>query len=602
MIRVLLNDSLLISQKVPPLTEEESALVAIEEWPDMPATLKIEWLFENTAGNPLLLTQMLHSIRESENTSGIFKCKQDILQYRLKSIDTSAQQLLDIISLFPHHVSLNMLEQVSGHNLLDIIYTCDELQQKLILSKRIGKNGDVFVSFAHHQLKDIVYTQLSLLNKRTLHIRIAKILEKVCLPYDSGLYQQIIYHYTEGHDFLHAFVYKVQNLNVYLAMLCDNMDLEMRSNYHYGSLPTFSAEFLYQYSNDANVDNYFDELLHELKQLRGTNHQERILNHAEMVILCTKGLFYIFRGKYREGINAIQRLEKCAVQLNSTEMLTHVHRELCHYAIQTVQVALIEKHALAGIQIALEQGCRSDLAIFYRLEGLACVLGGKYAQADYYLRLSLDVLNDFSDYEHKYLSNVSCAHNYLGEMYRKSGNFPAALTEYQTAISICSGSSLRSAAMYHCNYGQALFASGRFKDALAEFQAAQAGYSSYWGITGRATTLAYLALLQSETLKLSETLNLLQEAEQFSLLTGSTIEQGIVLLIKGYMKDQLILHGRPPKDPLYEVCLPLSSEQYYLSAQILLNKTPNNYECEWIPKLQRGITFLALLGTSITKE
>ena len=559
-------------------SQEECTSFVRHHWAGHSKDIDMDRIYLLTGGVPLLLVQLIGILQESGNLESLPSDKDSIFAQRLSGIRPDAQQVLDVISLFPNSAPYDLLEEIINKNPLDLLYICNDLKQRLIISE-CEDSGRIHLACTHQLLKEAVYERIPELNRRVMHLRIARVLEERYASGDSGLYSEIIYHYSQGKDWINAFRYKVINLDAYTDIHCDMMETEIYSNIHYGTVPYISVDFAKKYASESAISSYFDELFNEAATLRKTVSQQKLLGELELRLLHTKGRFYIYQGHYNIGVEAMEQLLKHTEITGNGKMKIRAHRNLVYYAIQTTQPSIMKEHLDAGMEIICQENDTLEQGIYCRLYGLYHIMMGAYDTAERFLLQSLTIFTGYLDAENKYLANIAYAHNYLGESYRRQGMYEKACSEFQLAIQLCSGKETNCEAILHCNYGQTLFAMGRYGMARSEFNKSEQTFNSFWGLTGRAKTLVYLALYAAWDGNDADSVEKIRLAESFSNTLGDRTEKTLLNLLKWYLKEYLSVNRR--ETGLLDSMLQDSAETYLSLAYENAKSIDGFYELEW---------------------
>lgn len=533
--------------------------------PDM-----LERLFHETHGNALLLVQYLNTWQENSGGSGLPASRQDILSYRLSGLSPNARQVVDIIALFPDHAPYELLEAMVSKSALELLYICDELKRRMIVSER-ESGGKLYLAFSHQQLQELVCRQMAPLNRRILHQRIGRLLEQLPVDRYPNIVGKMIYHFRMGGDSQNAFKYKAICLDAYVSLHCEVMYLEAQSNFFYQSSPVISTDIIADYTTESDLYRYFSAMLRELEDFRRANTDPEWLDEQESVLLYAKARVFIYLGRYEDGLEAVHALLEHPRICKNPLITVRAHRQMIFYSIQTYRLEVMRRHLELAFPLTQQIHNPVEMAIHYRLQGVYHLMTGEYMLGERFFRQSLDLLGQLDRDNERYIANIAWAYNYLGEIKRRQLDFEGAAAEYEEAISLSHNDEYTGTAMFCTNYGQAAFAGGDHGKAQAMFRRAVALYERGWSLNGRAVALAYLALYAARRGEEESALQLLRDALCFMEIYGSPLEQGIVYSVMAQLKLQC---GAGPlaeflTEPLREYCE---------RGIRLLQKTPGAYE------------------------
>ena len=534
-IRQLQDDQLAVVRALEPFTPQEVKQLAEHLSQRQLSADTLEYVYHETRGNALLLVQYLSTWREGGGD--LPACLQDILAYRLAGLDQTAHQVLDIISLFPDHAPYELLEAMMSKTSLELLYLCDDLKRRMIICSREA-GGALYLAFSHQRFQELVYRGMSPLNRRILHLRVARLLEQLPVGCAFNATGRIIYHYRMGGDRQNAFRLELLCLDAYISHHCEVMCIEAQPGFSYQAVsPGASSDIVADYATQPGLYRYFETMLRKLDELRGAGIDSGWLDEQRAFLLYTKGRACIYSGKYREGIAAIQVLLEPPHPCRNPLVMLRAHRQMIFYGIQTYRPDIMRCHLEAGFQLAGQVGNPVETAIHYRLQGLYHMMCGEYGQSERFLRQSLEMLSQLDRSNERYVANIAYAHNYLGDLQRRQLNFEDAAEAYERAVSISHSDEFTGTALFLANYGQAAFALGDHKRARESFLRAGDLYERCWNLNGRSLTCAYLAFYDAGDGNEQAALRRLQDALRFMELYGSPLEQGIVYSIMALLKQ-----------------------------------------------------------------
>ncbi|MFP4345174.1 MAG: BTAD domain-containing putative transcriptional regulator [Anaerolineales bacterium] len=182
-------------------------------------------LYRETEGNPLFIVETLRArLADLARTSPHF----DLLPYtgeppsdttcaalppkvhavierRLKELSPEARALVDVAAVVGREFSTTVLTQVSQHDESTLVDALDELWQRRIIRERDGNIYD----FSHNKLREIAYCTLSLVRRRLLHSRVAKVLEALCTTPAPEMTCDLARHYTAAGEMEKALAYRL---------------------------------------------------------------------------------------------------------------------------------------------------------------------------------------------------------------------------------------------------------------------------------------------------------------------------------------------------------------------------------------------------------
>jgi len=169
-------------------------------------------LYETTQGNALFVAEALHNLDERLSSAGfdrqahsaavetpgdgvspLFTLRsqriQEIINERIERLPTDARAVLNLCAVIGRDFSLELLESAAS---LDPLGGLEALLERKFLIER----PDERIDFAHHLVRQTVYEQLSLLQRRRLHLAVAEAL--VDLRQNTMNPGEVAFHYSNA--------------------------------------------------------------------------------------------------------------------------------------------------------------------------------------------------------------------------------------------------------------------------------------------------------------------------------------------------------------------------------------------------------------------
>ena len=180
LLRGLEEDGLCRCCHLSPFTKDETMeFIQLYGAQSLPQADK-ERIYQDTQGNAFLLTQLIGSIMENGRPTVLPRNMEEILSYRLSGLTDEGLQVLNLVAMFPDRAPYPVLERVSSKPTLDLLYVCQELCRRSILT-------EVYDGGA---------------------------LSPASVPDLDAL---TAYHYDQGGDQFHAMQYKVHRFKTYVV-------------------------------------------------------------------------------------------------------------------------------------------------------------------------------------------------------------------------------------------------------------------------------------------------------------------------------------------------------------------------------------------------
>ena len=135
LLRGLEEDGLCRCCHLSPFTKDETMeFIQLYGAQSLPQADK-ERIYQDTQGNAFLLTQLIGSIMENGRPTVLPRNMEEILSYRLSGLTDEGLQVLNLVAMFPDRAPYPVLERVSSKPTLDLLYVCQELCRRSILTE-----------------------------------------------------------------------------------------------------------------------------------------------------------------------------------------------------------------------------------------------------------------------------------------------------------------------------------------------------------------------------------------------------------------------------------------------------------------------------------
>lgn len=456
-------------------------------------------IFQHTNGNPLLLVQLLNSLDDSDDPATILKSTDNIISARLAGLTNEERHILDAISVFDGWVPLEMLSSILSEDELKLMYLCDTLRQRAILTEVV--KGDVLgYMFSHEKIKSVLSQRQSNTSVRILHLRAAQYMES---QNDEKLYEQIIYHYTRGGNRLKAFAYRVRSLDLF-AGRC------------YELLPILSTNADLPDYDESGFLPYFDRLEEELRELRAVSfgQDDPLLDELEQTLLYAESRFCVHSGFYDRALQLLARLLSLSEKADDALLTARVYLQYVYYGVQIYDIETMRAYLEKGMLLLDRIGNCAEYGSFLRLTGLMHLMRGEYETSRDWMERSILFFHSLSsDKNSPYAINIAGAYCYIAETYRLQQDYERAFYYYDQAIVYNTGCGYYpGAAIIYTDYGVAAFQQGYHDEARQLFERAYDIYQAFHEFSQLPIALSYLAWFRALDREYGEAAELLRRA------------------------------------------------------------------------------------------
>ena len=160
-------------------------------------------LFRETEGNPLFITEMAHAslsravgTPDSAATGDIPlpPVVYGVIAGRLSQLSPDAGRLVGVAATIGRSFTVGLLAHVVGRSVDALVSALDELWQRRI----VREHGANTYDFSHDRLRDVAYRELSPIQRRALHGRIARAIEALNAEDLDPVSAQLAAHYEQA--------------------------------------------------------------------------------------------------------------------------------------------------------------------------------------------------------------------------------------------------------------------------------------------------------------------------------------------------------------------------------------------------------------------
>ncbi|MBU5485436.1 AAA family ATPase [Clostridium sp. MSJ-11] len=536
-------------------------------------------IYDETEGNTFFLNEYLNIIKSNGDTNIMSVKMQDILKSRFLYISDEGKKILNIASLFFDEVPLNILEDLTGKDQLEIMDIIEELENKFIL-KELNSNDKISFKFTHQKLREFVYIKQSDGRKKILHNKIGDLLEKTLRnnKTDINTYHKLIYHYSNSDNAVKSLNYKIKSLNYYLNFSHELFPILSNTDTEAYKYAYFSKQQTIKHLKDI------ENLVKEAKKKEGATEE---VIELEIAFLHMKGRYLIREGDYDQGTGFIQEMIEKSLEIRDRDYALEGYKQMIYFCIQTNNTELMIKYVSSALNLAVECNYHKEIGILLRLKGLYNIMCGEYEEAEKLLNESINIFNVTKQVADKYSLNIAAAYNYIGEIRRFNMKFVESLNYYDKAIAICENkNALTSLAVFNINAGQAAFDMGDYCRAKDYFEKAYELYNQFDSVWRRSILEAFMALLNVKEGNYNEALQYLKNADLHSQKIKNPHEIGVVYRVKAEIRV-----GMEENENLNKVFSKYLDKDinYYCDEGVkFLKEARDNYEIEVIDILRKS--------------
>lgn len=204
LLDALRRDDQFIEIPLATLDAAETAKIAAQILDRPLADTEATRLFEESEGNPLFAVEMTRARSDTVpvgNTQGGMASKlppkvYTIISNRLAQLPPEARDMVGVAAIIGRAFTTDILAQASDLDEDALTGALDELWQRRIV--RQTDSGGLAFDFSHDKIRDVAYAEVSPLQRRRLHLRVARALERAPGDAPDAASAQIAWHYEQA--------------------------------------------------------------------------------------------------------------------------------------------------------------------------------------------------------------------------------------------------------------------------------------------------------------------------------------------------------------------------------------------------------------------
>lgn len=178
-----------------PLSEEETAALAVQTGTREFDAGFLNTLYQTTKGNPLFVVESVRALLEDRGSkSAVPPRLQAVISARLAQLSAPAYELAGLAATIGRPFSSDLLAKAADWDEDSLSRALEELWRRHI----IDGQGSGSYDYTHGLLRDVAYSELSPIRRRTLHRRVARALEELYPPDFEALSGWLAAHYDAG--------------------------------------------------------------------------------------------------------------------------------------------------------------------------------------------------------------------------------------------------------------------------------------------------------------------------------------------------------------------------------------------------------------------
>lgn len=351
---------LLTTLALPPLTTEETTILAEAMAEQKLDPAQAQQLFAATEGNPLFVVESMRAQSPSGNETAsplaLPPKVHAVIQARLAQLSPPTRDLAGLAAAIGRAFTADLLAAACEHDEETMVRSLDELWQRRI----VREQGVAGYEFSHDRLREVAYGALQPARRRLMHRRLAEALERLYpgapgpisaqLAYQSeqgGLIEQAIYYLQQAagvarqiYSYREAIAYMDRAINLVRTLPADpsslerELDLQMALCEDWGTATNYLG---------AKAQAAYDRALFLCRQLKSTS----------LLFTVYWGLHEIavYRGDHAESLELATHCLHMAEELADPDLLMQAHHAMWAPLFFLGNYAQMLVHVEAGLAL-----------------------------------------------------------------------------------------------------------------------------------------------------------------------------------------------------------------------------------------------------------
>lgn len=524
-------------------------------------------IYTETEGNPFFLHEYIGMLSRKAGLDTMTPAMLKTLKARFLYLSPEQLELLQIVSFFDGGAPVSLLPILTGRDEKELFQCLTLLEDRALLAEQTLEQ-DHIVFFTHIKLREYAYMTQTELQKKLIHEQIAQLLEQFSSQNNIKLNTKLIYHFSQAGNICKAMKYRIATLKHVL-------------NFNHEMFPTLdemeSDSTANIYISRNRIWEIFVSLEEDFIQMGQAADNPAELDRLLLEFNYIKGRYHIRDGNYDEGTEHIAYVITKSKQMNDLWYELESYKQMILLYLQIHDLKKMERYVKLGLEAALSCNAYDQIGIMFRLKGLYNLMAGNFKTAEAALDKSISLLTITPEMARKYSTNIAAAHNYIGEIRQAEGNYPAAMSAFQKAISLCLWCNVSSSLSYfYINAGKNAYIMNRFDEAKEYFEKAYSLYGEFDSFWRRPVLDSYMALTMMIENDFPKVLHYLASAQKSVEHIKDPGELGTVYFAQALIRLQI--EQRPELQAIFSKVLIYPADRYCKLSLAKLNRDYNHFE------------------------
>lgn len=448
----------------------------------------IRKIYHDTQGNSLFLLELIKLIEEKGYSTLLSTKSVNIIKSRLIDLADEEQGVLNALSIFPTKASMADLKIFHPMIELELFELLEKLMEKKIV-RETAYEGEFYYSFNHQWIREFVQSRQSLGKRKAINEKIARFYEEEYKNTgDTNYYAKMSYHFGECGNVYKSYRYKIEYLNDYY--------------YHYHEIypHAYSRPSLldiedhdYKYQENS-VE--LEELAHKIEKLPNVTKEYVELRMRLYFIM---GRYYLYTGKYKEGLEKIDESIQLSMQLKDELFIYNNYKQKVFYSIQIADIDSFKQNLdMCQRYFAQIPYCPQEKASILRLNGLYLIEIKEYQMAESVLNETIELLavHETDAFKEDNLIDLAVCYSYLGRNCLLQKKAQLAYDYFLKSIKLIDQRRItNAAAIFYAGAAEALYEMAQYTDAQIYIKKANDYFAHTHALWGKAKAQICAALI-----------------------------------------------------------------------------------------------------------
>ena len=446
--------------RLPPLTRQETTDYLVNRLSNAQMRqIDVVEVMAKTGGILMFLNDVIdHIYRKDKDIFIPTSNSMQKLMELFSSLSATEQDTLKLLSIFNYGVEIRTLAEILNKNIMPISAIIEHLYQRKLIVEENFENY-VLAKINCDMLRQALYSQISKLSRTELHRLIAEYYNSHLEGQKEYFFiRELKYHFGMAGKEYESIYFALEELWLRLDY-CDEFFPSLQSNSE-----VLDAFYL------SRADTYFEfERFETLLERFARRFSKKQVSYLTMIYEYLKGRTLIRDSRNKEGVLYIERVIRNAQIFERDDILIRAYLEMVFHGLRSENEQLMRSFITKIREIPSFAQYDKENGILLRLEAMCDIMRQEYEHAEDLLRQSITVLEN-PRLRSESVINIAAAYDYLGVIYRITGEYEQSIISLEKAILLCNQHHVRkSLDIFYEDLGYTLFLQGRYEEAKDNF-------------------------------------------------------------------------------------------------------------------------------------